>query len=241
MKRPLLEIPSDAEGVFKSRKNRFLGEVEVSSTSSIEEVHIRDPGRLEEILYPGNEVLLERAEDTNRKTDWTLLAGKVDGKWIFINSGYHRKLSENILDSPDLSPFGKLDKYQAEVKLGKSRIDFLLYKKEKKIWLEVKGCTLAKDDIALFPDAPTERGKKHVEELAKEINREDKFDIGGALLFLIFRPDAGCFKPHAEKDPRFADTLKHAVKNALDVHPVKLEYDGETIYYREEIPLCGDF
>ncbi len=241
MRNQLLEISSDAEGIFKSRENRFLGKVKISEASSVEEVHIRDPGRLEEILYPGNEVLLERAEGTNRKTGWTLLAGKLDGKWIFINSGYHRKLSEKILGDPDMSPFGKLDDYQAEVNLGNSRIDFLLNKDGKDIWLEVKGCTLAEDDIALFPDAPTERGRKHVEELAKKIDKEDKTDIAGALLFLVFRSDAECFKPYTEKDPEFARIFEDALKNGLDVYPVKLEYDGKNVYHLEEISLCEPF
>lgn len=238
MKRPLFKITPDSEATFKSRENRFLGKVEIVENSSIEDVHIRDPGRLEEILYPGNKVLLEKVENDNRKTKWTLLAGKVRGDWIFVNSGYHRDISENILDDPSLSPFGKLDDYEAEIKLRKSRIDFLLNKNGKDIWLEVKGCTLAKERIALFPDAPTERGRKHVKEL---VNKIDEKNTSGAILFLIFRPEAECFKPYKEKDPKFTNTFKEAIKNGLDVYPVKLEYDGKTVYYRGKIPLCQDF
>ena len=237
MKKPLLKVPSDAKGIFKSRENRFLGKVEICQTSSIENVHIRDPGRLKDILYPGNEVLLERAESDNRKTDWTLLAGKVDRRWIFINSGYHRDISEGILDDLELTPFEKKYNYRAEKKLGNSRIDFLLDGDEKNIWLEIKGCTLARDGIALFPDAPTLRGKRHVEELTEEI---DKGKNSGALLFLIFRSDAECFKPYKKRDPEFASAFKSALKKGLDVYTVKLEYDGNEIYYCGEIPLCKD-
>ncbi len=238
MKKVLFKIDPDAKGIFRSRENRFLGEVEILSDSSIEKVHIRDPGRLEEILYPGNEVLLERADSKDRKTDWTVLAGKVNGDWIFINSGYHRELSERILKDQKISPFGGLNNYQAEVMLKSSRIDFRLKKHNKIIWLEVKGCTLSKDGTALFPDAPTQRGKRHVKELAAEL---DKPDTSGAIMFLIFTPDANCFKPHAEKDLEFTSALRYAVKGGLEIHPVKLEYDGEIIYYRTEIPLCEDF
>ncbi len=231
----LAEIPFDAKGVFKSRKNRFLGEVELAETLSIEEVHIRDPGRLKEILYPGNEVLLEKAEKEDRKTDWTLLAGKVEGNWIFVNSGYHRSIAENMLEDDEMSPFGELVDYKAEKRLGESRIDFYLEKEDENIWVEVKGCTLAEEGRALFPDAPTKRGKRHVEELIRVIDEEN---TSAALLVLVFRPDSECFKPHEEQDPDFANVFEEGIKAGLEVHPVKLNYDGSLIGYRGEIPLC---
>ncbi|MEF8836136.1 MAG: DNA/RNA nuclease SfsA [Candidatus Thermoplasmatota archaeon] len=231
----LLEIPSDARGVFKNRKNRFLGEVEVDKTLSVEEVHIRDPGRLSEILYPGNEVLLEKAESGDRKTDWTLLAGKVKKNWVFVNSGYHRSIAEKLIEDAEISPFGEPVSYKAEKRLGKSRIDFLLEKDEEKIWVEVKGCTLAENGEALFPDAPTERGKRHIEELVEAINEEN---TSASLLFLVFRSDASCFKPHKEQDHDFARVFEKGVEAGLDVHPIRLNYDGSVIEYRGEIPLC---
>jgi len=235
MNKSLIEVPFDSRGVFKTRKNRFLGEVEISETSSVEEVHIRDPGRLEEILYPGNEVLLKKAQNENRKTNWTLLAGKVNGHWVFVNSGYHRSIVEKILDDPDISPFKELLSYEAEKRLGESRIDFLLKKEEEEIWLEVKGCTLAQGDRALFPDAPTKRGRRHVEELIEVV---DEDYTSGALLFLVFRSDASCFAPHEVQDPDFARVFEEGRKAGLEIHPVRLSYDGSVIKYRGEIPLC---
>lgn len=231
----LLEVTFDAKGVFKNRKNRFLGEVELNGMLSNQEVHIRDPGRLNEILYPGNEVLLEKAEGEDRKTDWTLLAGKVEGDWVFVNSGYHRTIAENLLGNPAISPFGELVDHQAEKSLGESRIDFFLEKKDENIWVEVKGCTLAEDGIALFPDAPTKRGRRHVEELTRVI---DDVKSHAALLILVFRSDSECFKPHEEKDPDFAAVFEKGLEAGLEVHPVKLSYDGKSIEYRGEIPLC---
>ncbi len=235
MNKNLINVPHDVRGVFKNRKNRFLGEVVISETGSVEEVHISDPGRLEEILYPGNEVLLKEAKSENRKTDWTLLAGKMRGQWIFVNSGYHRSITEKILDDPDISPFDEFLSYGAEKRLGDSRIDFLLEKESEKIWVEVKGCTLAQNSKALFPDAPTKRGKRHVEELIKVVNKENIF---GALIFLVFRSDASCFKANEKQDPSFAKTFEKGVDAGLDVHPIKLKYDGHTIEYIGEIPLC---
>jgi len=235
MNSSLIEFPYDSRGAFKTRKNRFLGEVEISETGSVEEVHIRDPGRLEEILYPGNEVLLKKAKSENRKTNWTLLAGKVKDQWVFVNSGYHRSIAEKILDDPDISPFKELLGYEAEKKLGKSRIDFLLKREEEEIWLEVKGCTLAQDGRALFPDAPTKRGRRHIEELIEVINEDN---TSGALLFLVFRSDASCFEPHETQDPDFARTFEKGREVGIEIHPLKLSYDGYVIKYWGEIPLC---
>ncbi|MFP4141966.1 MAG: DNA/RNA nuclease SfsA [Thermoplasmata archaeon] len=238
MSAELLHVPYDAEGIFDERVNRFLGRVELKDSGRAVDVHIRDPGRLEEILFSGNEVLLEKAESENRKTNWTLLAGKVKGNWVFVNSGYHRELSERMLGDPEKSPFGEIDRYQAERKLGESRIDFLLQKEDEKIWVEVKGCTLAEDWRALFPDAPTERGKRHVEEL---IGVMDEDRVSSALMFLVFRPDSRCFAPHKDKDPDFTETFELAVDKGVDVKAIKLDYDGTYIRLVEEIPLCEGY
>jgi len=235
MKKILIQIPHDTRGIFKTRKNRFLSEVEIFETNSVEDVHVRDPGRLGEILYSGNEVLLEKAQGGNRKTNWTLLAGKVNDQWIFVNSGYHRSIAENILDDPDISPFEELVDHEAEKRLGDSRIDFLLEKEGEKIWLEVKGCTLARDGKALFPDSPTKRGKRHVEELIEAISPGK---TSGALLFLVFRSGTSCFEPNEDKDPDFARAFEKGIEAGLEVHPVRLNYDGSAIEYRGEIPLC---
>ncbi len=235
MEKTLIEIPFDLRVDFVSRKNRFLGKVRLKDIDSLEDVHIRDPGRLEEILYSGNEVLLKRVESDTRKTDWDILAGNVNGDWIFINSGYHREIAEAILRDPLLNPFGQIENFEAEKKLGESRIDFLLEKGDKDIWLEVKGCTLAKDGKALFPDAPTERGKRHVEELI-QVNEEK--DSSAALVFLVFRPDACCFAPHEKQDPEFSKSFREAQKAGVDVHALKLRYDGGAVYYLKEIPIC---
>ncbi len=237
MNRPLLEIPHDTRGIFQKRKNRFLGTVEMLDGSS-QDVHIRDPGRLNEILYAGNEVLLERAKNENRKTDWSLLAGKVKDHWILVNSGYHRVIAEKILENEDTSPFKNIKSYEAEKGLGDSRIDFFLKRGDEAVWVEVKGCTLAKDEVALFPDAPTQRGTKHVEELTRVLEDEG---TSSALLFLVFRPDAVVFEPNEDRDPNFAEAFKTALAGGIEVHAVQLAYTGSVIEYRGTLPLTENY
>jgi sugar fermentation stimulation protein A len=177
---------------------------------------------------------LSRVESENRKTSWDLIAGLVNDNWILVNSGYHRKITESILEDEDINPFGKIDGYEAEKKLGDSRIDFLLEIDNEDIWVEVKGCTLSKEGVALFPDAPTKRGKRHIEELLKVHNRGDK----AGIIFLVFRPDSRCFSPNEVTDPSFSNSFKNAVNRGIEVHPIVLKYENERLFYIKKIPLC---
>ncbi len=231
----IVEIPYDIEGKFIERKNRFLGEVEINGSKRVA-VHVRDPGRLEEILYEGNEVLLKKADSTGRKTDYDLIAGKVGDDWILVNSGYHRMIMEKIFQDDEMNPIKGMDSFKAEQKLGESRIDFLVERDGDIVWVEVKGCTLAKDGVALFPDAPTTRGKRHLEELIKAKRRGDN----SAVIFLIFRPDAECFLPYRERDPDFSSTFYEAIDSGVEFHAIQVEYVDGVLYYKGEIPVCEE-
>ncbi|MFP4050112.1 MAG: DNA/RNA nuclease SfsA [Thermoplasmata archaeon] len=232
----LVEIRYNKKGIFLERKNRFLGSVRFKNGKE-NDVHIRDPGRLKELLFEGNEVLLKKADNENRKTNLDLIGAKFDDLWVLINSGYHREITENILEAESISPFDKIDSYKPEVKLGDSRIDFLIKKNGKNIWTEVKGCTLAKNGEALFPDAPTARGKKHVDELREVVKNGDR----GALLVLIFRSDAECFRPYEKRDPEFTDSFYNAYEEGVEIYPLLLSYninrEGK-LYFKKKIPLC---
>lgn len=235
MKKEILEVETDARGRFVERVNRFLGTVDIGSSpeGAVAEVHVRDPGRLEEIVYPGNEVLLRKADKEDRKTNWDLIAGKVGGDWVFVNSGYHRRISKIVLDRDDISPFS-FDSIRPEARLGDIRIDFLLEKGDDKMWLEVKGCTLAEDGVALFPDAPTVRGTRHVQELREAMGKGDR----AGLMVLVFRSDAECFAPKEDTDPEFARAFRRTYREGLEVHPLKFNFEGDTLFYVGEIPVC---
>ena len=233
MKKEIIEIPYDTEATFLSRENRFLGKVEIEGSEEVKLVHVRDPGRLKEVLYEGNEVLLKKVDKKDRKTDYDLVAGKVGDDWILVNSGYHRMIVEKIFEDDKMNPIKGMDSFKAEQKLGESRIDFLVDRNGSRAWVEVKGCTLAKDGVALFPDAPTTRGKRHLEELIK-------IEDHAAVIFLIFRPDAKCFLPYKERDPDFSSTFYEAIDSGVEIHAVQVEYVDGVLYYKGEIPICED-
>jgi len=134
-----------------------------------------------------------------------------------------------------VNPFGKLSSITPEPRIGKSRLDFLLEKKNgKKIWVEVKGCTLAIDGMALFPDAPTERGRRHIEFLIKLKKKGDDT----AVIILIFRPDARCFAPNKETDPIFSKLFYKAIDTGAQIYPFVFKLENRYLWWIDNIPVC---
>ena len=242
MSKSVIDVPFDALGSFKERPNRFLAifDIELPDGKVLTDqmVHVHDPGRLKELLFQGNRGLLRKVPPGKRKTQWDLLAARARDEWVFIHSAYHRRISEWVLKDPTVSPFGELEGFKAEVNVGgHSRIDFVLTKKDgSKVALEVKGCSLAIDGVALFPDAPTERGTRHIRTLM-ELKKKG---MDAAVMILVFRPEAKCFAPKEDTDPVFAETFYQAKKMGLGVYPLLFRYDEKSmnIMYIDEIPVC---
>lgn len=215
-----MKIDNLFEGVFRERPNRFT--VIFESEGIYEKAHLRDPGRLQELLLPEAKLLLRPAlNPANRKTKYDVIAVESEGIWVLINSGFHSDLAAELIESKIVSELSSYSVEKREYTFGKSRIDFLLTlddtsvkelsEKEGKILsskmlLEVKGCTLVEEGHGKFPDAPTIRGKKHLEELIKA----KKEGMNSAVLFLIPREDAQIFSPNWEMDEEFSKTLEQA-------------------------------
>jgi len=229
----VMHIGWDAEAVFISRPNRFVAIVDIlSSGKQNVAVHVHDPGRLVDLLYRGNGLLLKKATNPHRKTKWDLIAAKKDAEWILVNSAYHRKIAEWVLSCPDISPLGRVDSILPEQKLGDSRLDFLVFKGDKRIWVEIKGCTLVRDEVALFPDAPTIRGKRHLDELILAKKNGDN----AAVLFLVFRADVKYFSPNRLMDPGFYWSYQKAREAEVDFYPLLFTFWQGTIYFNKILP-----
>jgi sugar fermentation stimulation protein A len=225
------EIETDEEAIFIERPNRFIG---IVKRNNGEEVicHVHDSGRLPELLYKGNIVKIRKATNPERKTKWDIISAKADGKDILVNSAFHRYISENILNNPKISPFGKVDEVKAEVKYGKSRIDYRLLDKNKEIWVEIKGVSLSVDREAQFPDAPSERAQKHLMELMEIVKEGHR----GAVILLILRDSYG-FRPKFETDPKFNELFYEAIKNGVEIYPLQLEFRDNKINYLGTIDI----
>lgn len=199
-------------GKFVERPNRFT--VTFQLGNKLENAHLRDPGRLKELLTPDADLLLRRALKLgNRKTKYDVIGVLKGDLWILINSGFHSDIAADLIDSQIIDEFKGYSVLKREYTCGKSRIDFLLTdNNEEKMLVEVKGCTLVEDGLALFPDAPTLRGKKHVEELISAKSE----GLNASILFLILCEDAVEFSPNFKMDPEFSASLEMAYKNGVN-------------------------
>ncbi|MFY9638699.1 MAG: DNA/RNA nuclease SfsA [Methanobacterium sp.] len=215
-------------GKFVDRPNRFTVGFE-TETRLIEIAHLRDPGRLKELLIPGAKLLLRKAPiNPKRKTKYDVIAVFNQDIWILINSGFHSDIAADLIESGLINELSNYSIQRREYTYGKSRIDFFLTKKEKyKMLLEVKGCTLVEEGLAKFPDAPTLRGKKHLEELTRSI----KDGFKAAALFLIIREDAAEFTSNTNMDPDFSDALKIAREKGVII----IAYSFKNIYKKHSL------
>ncbi len=235
----LFEIKSDAEAIFKKRPNKYIALVDIVAPFFEEDVlvHIHDPGRLAEILFSGNRLLLKNEDKPHRKTRWDVIAGKVNEHFVLIHSKYHRKIAEAIFKTKILPINERFNKIKAEVRYKNHRIDFVAYdNKGNECWIEVKGCTLGKDGVALFPDAPTIRGANHLKTLLKlkEIGND------AMLLILVFAPDVECFMPNFETDKNFAELFKEVLKKGIPVYPLSLIYKNNYVWFMQKLKLCDN-
>lgn len=210
------------QGNFIDRPNRFT--VKFRYDQGLEIAHLRDPGRLKELLTHDVELLLRPALNTaNRKTKFDVIGVLKDDHWVLINSGFHSDIAADLIDSQLIGEFKGYFTEKREYTYGKSRIDFLLTNKdENKMLVEVKGCTLVEEGLAKFPDAPTSRGKRHVEELIAARNE----GLKAAVLFLVFCEGAKYFSPNFIMDPDFSSALKNAHKKEVNI----IAYSFKNIY-----------
>ncbi len=219
-------------GVFQLRKNRFIAAVE--SRGGLEEVYLPSTGRMEELLVQGAEVLLEPVSSkSKRRTSHDLVAVLYQGHWVGIDSRQPNRLVAEALKGNELAFLRGYNLEQEEPSYSGGRFDFLLQHKGQKLYLEVKSVTLVSEGVALFPDAPTRRGSRHVREL-------EQLTLGASkalLLFVIQREDADCFSPHALQDPEFAERVRSAHGSGVELRAIKCRVTERGISLDQEVPV----
>lgn len=193
------------EAKFISRPNRFIAHVDIDGTEVV--VHVKNTGRCKELLIPGYRVYLEKATNPERKTPYDLVAVDTPIGIINIDSQAPNAVVKEWLMKQDY------DLVVPEYKYGNSRIDFYMEKGEDKYLLEVKGCTLIKDGIGYFPDAPTERGVKHLRELTAAIGKGYK----AMAAFVIQVEGVSEVRPNIETHPEFGVALNEAKEAGVEV------------------------
>lgn len=195
---------------FVERPNRFIVHARLEDSNEIVQAHLADPGRLKELLLPGARLYLRFVDKPNRKTKWSvILVLAPDGKTLVsLQSTLVNQLTAAALKTKKLPELANWIFSGQEYNYGNSRWDFLLEDSNgHSLLLEVKSCTLVVDGLAMFPDAVTERGRRHVEELT-HLQSQGTFQT--AILFVVQRGDADYFRPADHIDPAFAKVLKLA-------------------------------
>lgn len=220
------------KGFFKARLNRFSALVKLGG----EEVRcfLPNPGRLKELLIPDAKVFLkEIKESRDRLTIYDLIAVKHGRVWVFIDSRMPNRILSEALKKHEIEEFSMYDGVRPEFKFGNSKFDFFLTNSIERCILEAKSCTLVKNGRALFPDAPTERGRRHVLELIEA--KEEGYRA--CILFLIQRPDADFFSSNDEVDPKFGEALRKALKYGLEVYAYRSYFNMKTITLLDKVEL----
>ena len=194
------------KAVFLKRPNRFIAEVEVDGQKEI--VHVKNTGRCKELLIPGCEVWLTAPGNPERKTKYDLVAVRKNTGVLFnIDSQAPNKVVKEWLEKQDF------DRVVPEYTYGDSRIDFFMEKNGEEYLMEVKGCTLEFEGIGYFPDAPTERGVKHLRELAKAA----KSGYHARLAFVIQMDGVKEVFPNVDTHPEFGTALEEAKAAGVEV------------------------
>ena len=195
-------------GVFRSRPNRFIAHVEIDGREEI--VHVKNTGRCRELLTPGAEVWCQRSSNPNRKTKFDLINVRKGDRLINMDSQAPNAAAREWLLAGGL---GEISNLRAETVMGDSRFDFSFEKDGRRCFLEVKGVTLEDDGVCAFPDAPTDRGRRHLEGLCKLASR----GCGAYVLFVIQMSDVKYLRPHDERDPAFGTALRRAAASGVTV------------------------
>lgn len=197
---------------FLSRPNRFIAYAELNGETVI--THVKNTGRCRELLVPGADIILEKSENHNRKTPYDLVAVYKKDNLINMDSQAPNAVFGEWLKKTDF--FGKISLVRPEFKYKNSRFDFYLEAGERKIFVEVKGVTLEDDGVVLFPDAPTERGVKHLKELCEAVSE----GYEAYVFFIIQMEKCKYFTPNEKTHGEFADTLRFAAQNGVNVKAV---------------------
>ena len=214
MKYKGFQLPSLISGILIQRYKRFLADIEIETGEKVT-AHCPNSGSMKGCAMPGSQVWLSESDNPKRKYKYTWELIKVPGTMVGINTQVPNKLVKQSIENGLIKELSGYDRVKAEVKTSShTRLDLLLEKASNaKCYVEIKNCTLVEEGIAMFPDAVTTRGQKHLDELDRLVSLGHR----GVIFFLIQRMDAKAFKPAEKIDKIYAEKLRNVVKNGVEV------------------------
>ena len=217
------------EATFLERLNRFAALVEVGGQEQL--AHLPNSGRMRELLWPGARLLVAPRPGP-RKTRFDLLMVQKDDLLVSVDARIPPDLLAEALAAGDLPGLGPFERLRREVRVGASRLDLVGEGPEGACFIETKSVTLVRNGLALFPDAPTARGTRHLEELRGLAEQGH----GAAVVFVVQREDAERLKPHEEADPLFAAALRKAA-GTVRVLAYRCRVGGDEVEINRPVPV----
>ena len=227
-----MNFPELIPAEFIFRPTRFTASVRLAN-GKVAYAHVPTTGRLTGVLEPNCRVWLSKAANPKRKMPYNLvLAGLVSGGDCSVNATLANRLFADALAEGRIPAF-QYDLIKKEVTIGHSRLDLHLSRDDQSCWIEIKAVTYVSERIGMFPDAPTSRGRKHMEELAELVRGGER----ASIVFVAQREDVEGFTPHEEIDPVFVKKLREVYQAGVEVHAYRCEVSLKQIQVAEEIPV----
>lgn len=234
MKYKGFQLPPLINGILIQRYKRFLADIELETGEKVT-AHCPNSGSMKGCAIPGSQVWLSQSDNPKRKYKYTWELIKVPGTMIGINILVPNKLVKQSIETGLIKELSGYEHVRAEVKTSShTRLDLLLENEaEEKCYVEIKNCTLVEEGMAMFPDAVTTRGQKHLDELEQLVSRGHR----GVIFYLIQRMDANAFKPADMIDKIYAEKLRNAVKNGVEVIAMDTVINTRSISIKDALPV----
>ena len=220
------------KGKLIKRYKRFLTDISLEDGSVIL-AHCANSGSMKSCLEEGAEVYFSQAQDPKRKTKFTWEMIRIGEGWVGINTGIPNQVAFEWIRTGVIGGFQQYDIIRREVKWGDSRFDIFLANEKEQCFVEVKNVTLKVGDVAMFPDAVTTRGRKHLETLV----RAKEQGIRAVMLYFVQRMDVDYFAPAANIDPGYAESLGKAMVAGVEVLVVQAKITPEEITFARMLPV----
>lgn len=217
-------------GIFISRPNRFIAHVEIAGKPEV--CHVKNTGRCRELLIPGVQVFVQQAQNPNRKTKYDLISVYKGTTLVNIDSAAPNQVFHEWLLRAQ--PWGPMVSIRPETRWGTSRFDFYVETPQEKRYVEVKGVTLEEDGIARFPDAPTQRGVKHLQELAA-CQAEG---YRAAIAFIVQMKGVRCLMPNDSTHPAFGQALRYASIHGVEIFALDCTVAPGSLLVDKALPVA---
>jgi len=217
------------QGIFLARPNRFIAHVEIDGQKQV--VHVKNTGRCKELLIPGAVVYLEGSNDPKRKTAWDLVAVEKGRRLINMDSQAPNRAFGEWVQAGKILP--DITLVRPETKFGDSRFDFYIEAAGKRHFIEVKGVTLEENGVVRFPDAPTQRGVKHLEELIRAYQQ----GYESWVCFVIQMADVVRFEPNDVTHPAFGEALRQAAQAGVHILALECRVAPDSLEFSRSVPV----